>query len=555
DVRMSEGNYRKLRVEGGVGLVFSRLAVEGPLKRDTASFLLAARRSYVDLLARPFLDSDLEDALFNFYDLTAKANYRVNKRNNVFVSGTLAKDNFGQNFTFNWGNRTLTARWNHLFSDRLFMNLTGIYSNYNYELRFGNENAQSFNWDSRIVNFSLKPDFTLYLNTSNTLRFGASATWYKFEPGNGLVGNWDDSKNISLPLKYALESGIYLENEQRLGDALELQYGLRYSCFTYLGPGKVYLYHDTIPNAPRRLMREYEVGRREPIARYDQLEPRITLKMELDSRNAIKLSYNRQAQYIHLVSNTAATTPLDVWTPSTNNIQPQQSDQYAAGYFRNLGNSALQASVEFYYKDIRNQLDYIDNSEIILNEYLEGELLPALGKAYGTELFLAKNRGPVTGWLSYTLSRSMRRVEGINNGAWFYNRYDRTHVLNAVLNVALGKRWELSGTWVYYSGTPATFPTSRLEIQGWQVPHNTTGARNNYRIGPYHRLDLSATLKGRPREKWSSSWVFSFYNVYHRRNPYSIFFRQNPDNPLQTQAVRLSVIGSIVPAVTYNFSF
>ncbi|TCS87363.1 outer membrane receptor for ferrienterochelin and colicin [Anseongella ginsenosidimutans] len=554
DVRMSEGNYRELRVDGGIGLVFSRLALEGPLKKDTASFLLAARRSYIDFLAAPFLEEDMKDALFNFYDLTAKVNYRVNKRNSLFISGTLARDNFGQSFTFNWGNTTTTARWNHLFSDRLFMNLTGIYSNYDYELRFGEAGEQSFNWDSKILNFSLKPDFIFYLNASNTLRFGAKATWYKFEPGNGVVGNWDESNNISLPLKYALESGVYLENEQRLGAGIALQYGLRYSRFNYLGPGKVYTYHDTVPNEPRRLKQEYEAGRSESITVYDQLEPRFSLKIGIGDNSSLKASYNRQAQYLHLVSNTAATTPLDVWTPSTNNIKPQTSSQYAIGYFRDFG-EAFHASVELYYKDILNQLDYIDNSEIILNEYLEGELLPARGRAYGAEFFLEKTLGRFTGWVSYTLSRSLRKAEGINNGNWFFNRYDRTHVLNTVLSSRLGKRWTVSGTWVYYSGTPATFPTSRLEIQGWQIPYNTSGRRNNYRVGPYHRLDLSATLKGREGGKWNSSWVFSLYNVYNRRNPYSVFFQQDPDNPVRTQAVRLSVVGSIIPAVTYNFSF
>ncbi|WP_225975044.1 TonB-dependent receptor plug domain-containing protein [Anseongella ginsenosidimutans] len=311
DVRMSEGNYRELRVDGGIGLVFSRLALEGPLKKDTASFLLAARRSYIDFLAAPFLEEDMKDALFNFYDLTAKVNYRVNKRNSLFISGTLARDNFGQSFTFNWGNTTTTARWNHLFSDRLFMNLTGIYSNYDYELRFGEAGEQSFNWDSKILNFSLKPDFIFYLNASNTLRFGAKATWYKFEPGNGVVGNWDESNNISLPLKYALESGVYLENEQRLGAGIALQYGLRYSRFNYLGPGKVYTYHDTVPNEPRRLKQEYEAGRSESITVYDQLEPRFSLKIGIGDNSSLKASYNRQAQYLHLVSNTAATTP---WT-------------------------------------------------------------------------------------------------------------------------------------------------------------------------------------------------------------------------------------------------
>src|SRR3546814_453976 len=279
---------------------------------QTCALPISARRSYIDLLAGPFLEDDMKDALFNFYDLTAKVNYRINARNNLFLSGTLAQDHFGQSFTFNWGNATGTARWNHLFSDRLFMNLTGIYSNYDYELRFGNEGEQSFNCDSRIINYSLKPDFTYYLNATNTLRFGGKATWYRFEPGNGLVGNWDESNNISLPLKFALESGLYLENEQEFGTGIRVQYGLRYSRFDYVGPGKVYLYHDTSANEPRRLKQEYEAGRFDPIASYHRLEPRLSVRVATGASSSLKASYNRQAQYIHLISNTAATTPLDV---------------------------------------------------------------------------------------------------------------------------------------------------------------------------------------------------------------------------------------------------
>ncbi|MCU0450882.1 MAG: TonB-dependent receptor [Bernardetiaceae bacterium] len=558
DVRMKEGNSKRFSVSGGIGAIFSRLTVEAPIVKDKASFIVAARRSYIDVLARPFLSGDLADSRFNFYDLTAKVNWQVNPKNSLYLSGYFGRDVFGAGFAFNWGNSTATLRWNHLFSDRLFMNLTTYYSNYDYLLGFRDEVQNSrFDWRSNIINYSVKPDFTYFLNANNTIKFGVQGILYDFRPGNATVSSQGQENDISLDPKYALESGIYLANEQKLGSRLTLQYGLRYSLFRYMGRGTAYTFGEAIPNTRRVLASERTYGQWEAIQTYGNWEPRFSINYSLGQGSSLKASYNRMAQYIHLVSNTSASTPLDVWTPSTNNIAPQLADQVALGYFKNFRDNAYEASVEVYYKDLQNQLDYIDNADLLLNSYLEADLVQGIGRAYGAEFYLKKAKGKLTGWISYTVARSERRVEGINRSEWFANRFDRLHNLNVTVAYDVATRWNLAANFVLQSGTPITFPTNRLEVQGYVVPHNTEEARNNFRVPAYHRLDLSATHYNKKREgrRFESYWVFSVYNVYNRRNPFAIYFRRNEDVPINTEAVRFSVIGSIVPAVSYNFKF
>jgi hypothetical protein len=558
DVRMKEGNAKRLSVSGGVGAIFSRLLVEAPIVKDKASFVVAARRSYIDVLAKPFLTGDLRDARFNFYDLTAKVNWQVNPKNSLYLSGYFGRDVFGAGFAFNWGNSTATLRWNHLFSDRLFMNLTAYYSNYDYLLGFRDEVQNSrFDWQSNIINYSVKPDFTYFLNANNTIKFGLQTILYDFRPGNAVVQSGTRENNISLDPKYALESGVYLDNEQKLGDKLTLQYGLRYSLFQYMGQGRAFTFGETSPNTRRPVIGEVDFSQWEVIRQYGNLEPRFSLNYALGRSSSLKASYNRMAQYIHLVSNTSASTPLDVWTPSTNNIAPQLADQVALGYFRNFKDNTYEASVEVYYKDLQGQLDYIDNADLLLNTYLEGDLVQGIGRAYGAEFYLKKAKGKLTGWVSYTLARTERRVEGINRSEWFPNRFDRRHNLNVTLSYDRSARWSFSANFVLQSGTPITFPTNRLEVQGYVLPHNVEESRNNFRIPAYHRLDLSATHYNKKKEgrRFESYWVFSIYNVYNRRNPFAIYFRRNEQLPVSTEAVRFSVIGSFIPAVSYNFKF
>ena len=334
-------------------------------------------------------------------------------------------------------------------------------------------------------------------------------------------------------------------------------YGLRWSQFSYLGAGAKQTFNDTVPGIERTLIAEENFDQNEVIASYNNFEPRFGMKYDLNEVSSLKASYNRMTQYLHLISNTVASTPVDLWLPTTNNIKPQIADQIAIGYFRNFAKNKYEASVEVYAKDFQNQIDYIDNAELFFNNELEGSLLAGDGRAYGIEFFVKKNIGKLGGWVSYTLAKSERQVEGINRGKWYPTRFDRSHNLSVVGSYDLTKKWSFSANFIYSSGTPGTFPTNRYEIQGIVVPHNVEGARNNFRIPDYHRLDISATLtpKSNDGQRWKGEWVFSVYNVYSRRNPFSIYFEQDENIPNQTDAIRFAVIGSFVPAVSYNFNF
>jgi hypothetical protein len=562
DIRMKEGNSKKLEVNGGIGTVFTRVSVEAPILKDKASFIIAGRRSYIDVLAKPFIakrSPDLKDAKFYFYDLTAKLNWRINDKNTVFASGYFGRDVFGAGFKFNWGNSTATLRWNHIYNSKLFMNLTSFYSNYKYELGFGDEGSnQKFEWTSNIINYSFKPDFTYYLNSKNTIRFGAQAILFTFKPGNAIITSQDGAKSdISLDKQYGVEYAAYFDNEQKLSTRFTLQYGLRWSFYNYIGKGNKYTYRDTIPNESKPLDKEEKIANGETIKMYNVPEPRLAVNYTINDKSSIKLGYNRMTQYLHIVSNTAASTPLDIYTPVTNNIKPLIADQITLGYFRNFKDNMFESSAEIYYKDLQNQLDYVDNANLLLNRYLEADLVQGKGRAYGAELYLKKSKGKLNGWVSYTLSKTERQVRGISNDEWFLSKYDRTHNVNTVLIYDLNKRFSFSANFVYQTGTPATFPTAKVEVQGYVIPYNTENKRNNYRNTAYHRADIGITynFKKNDRRRYKQTIVVSVYNLYNRRNAFSTYFRNNPDYPVNTEAVRYSVVGSFIPAITYNFKY
>ena len=562
DVRMKEGNKNKFTGSGGVGLIFSRLTLEGPIPgtKNKASFIVAGRRSYIDILSKPFLKGSLKEANFYFYDLTAKANWDINNRNKVFVSGYFGRDVFGSStFGFNWGNSTTTARWNHLINEKIFVNTTAYYSNYDYQLGTDESTAsESFQWKSNVISYSVKPEFTWYASTNNTVKFGAQSIFYDLKPGTALFKSGGEAGSIILGDKYALESAAYLENEQKIGKKIILSYGLRFSSYQYFGGGKRYNYKDTLVGAQKELtsITAYDWGK--VIQSYFNPEPRFSAKYDINEVSSIKASYNRMAQYIHLLSNTAASTPLDMWTLSTNNIKPQLADQVAAGYFRNFrGKAMLETSVEVYYKWMQNQLEYIKKADLLLNEVYEAQLLSGIGRSYGAEFFVRKNEGKLTGWVSYTFSRSERQTESINQNSWYPTRFDKTHNFNAVASYNITKRIEIGANFVFTTGAPSTFPNSKITVQGINYAHIQNDSRNNFRISPYHRLDLSITIKPKEKEnrKWYGEWVISAYNVYARQNAFTVYFRTNPDDPKKTQAVQYTVVGTIIPAVSYNFKF
>jgi hypothetical protein len=566
DVRMKEGNSKQFAASGGIGAIFSRLTLEAPLIKDRASFIVAGRRSYIDVLAKPFLAESASDSKFNFYDLTLKANYKINENNKIFLSGYFGRDVFGaaNAFDFVWGNSTASLRWNHLFSQKLFSNFTLFYSDYDYRLGFGS-GQDTFDWRSKILNYSFKPEFTWFASPKNTVTFGGQMIYYNFKPGSAVGTSTGEKRDISLENRLAMENAVYVGNEQTLSSQLSLQYGLRWSFFNYLGEGTAYEYAENTPVGERRpVVNETVFGDWSTIKSYNYAEPRFAVKYQINGQNAFKASYNRMVQYIHLVSNTAAATPLDVWTPSTNNLLPQLADQVALGYARTWSDKAdndWEFSFETYYKDYQNVLEYIDGADLLLNEFLEGDLLRGVGRAYGAEFFLKKGTGRFNGWLSYTLARSERKVEGLNNNEWFANRFDQTHRLNVVAFYELNERWSFSADFILASGTPFTTPTGKYSVQGYTIPHNVSNERNNARNLLYHRLDIAATLQGKkvrksgkPRKN-EDFWVFSIFNLYNHRNPYSTYFRPDPQNQALTQAVRFSVIGSFIPSVAYNFKF
>jgi len=568
DIRMKEGNNKELEATGGIGTIFSRFAIEAPIVKDKASFIIAARRSYIDVLTKLTTDVLDDGAALNFYDLTLKTNYNINKKNRVFVSGYLGRDNFkfDANQGFNWGNRTLTTRWNHIFNDRLFSNITGFFSDYDYQLAFGEDELDRFDWSSRIFTYDLKPEFTYFINPKNELSFGGEFLLYRFEPANAVGVSNGEVQDITIDQKYALETSAYLENVQHIGPKVSIQYGARLSHFQYIGPGTYFEFDEQPAGTRRNVVNEYKAESGETIQSYNNIEPRFSFKYQLNNSTSLKTSYNRTSQYVHLISNTTASNPLDIWIPSSNNVKPQTGHQVAMGLFKNFGDdNNIETSVEAYYKKTNNQIDYIDGADILINEFLEGDLLSGIGRAYGLEFSVKKKVGKVNGWVSYTLAKTELQVDGINNGNWYPTRYDQRHNLKVTSFYETPGRWSFSSTFTLVTGTPTTFPSDRIEVQGMVIPYNADGARNNVRIASYHRLDLSATLegkkmrKGKPRKN-ESFWVFSVYNAYGRKNPFSIYFTQEDTRralgqAVTTEARQVSILGSLIPSISYNFKF
>lgn len=555
DVRQRDGNRKNFAMNGGIGLLASRLTLEGPIQKNKSSFMIAGRRSYGDLFLK--FNPDLKDNVVYFYDLNTKANFKLSKKDHLYLSGYFGRDvfNLGDEFSSDWGNATASIRWNHLFSNKLFSNFTAIYSDYGYS--FGvPKGTEAFDWDASIFNYVLKGDFTYFFNPKSKLDFGAEANFYRFHPGRARgLGDASIFNEINVQHKHALESALYASYEHEPIKNLTLQYGLRFSTFQRLGKENIFVYENDIPTDRTAIVDTIAYGASENITTFSAPEPRFSANYVINNENSIKLSYNRMQQYIHLVSNTTSATPIDIWTPAGSYIDPATVDQIALGYFKNFKDNTYEASVEGFYKDFDHLLDYKDGAELLLNETLETELLSGEGRAYGLELSVRKSKGSVTGWVSYTLSRSERKVPGINGGKYYPSNYDKTHDLSVMAAWKINKKFNLSANFAYASGRPITYPASRYVYDGITVPHY--GNRNGARTPNYHRMDigLQYTPSRKTDKRWKSSWEIGIYNVYARRNAYSIFFRQNENNPLETEAVRLSIFGSMLPYLTYNFSF
>ncbi|MBC8004258.1 MAG: TonB-dependent receptor, partial [Verrucomicrobia bacterium] len=558
DIRMKDGNSQKLGVSGGIGNISSRLTVEGPIIKDKWSFIMSGRRTYADWVGRMIGLEELKDNQLYFYDLNLKTSMEINDKNRLYLSAYTGDDYFkaGESIYMRWGNLTSTVRWNHLFSNKLFSNTSLIYSRYNYNLGVPEGSADEFDWRSQITDYNFKQDFSWYLNSKNKLTLGFNVIYHHFEPGQIEAGEGSYFSDIRLTNYNALDNSVYVSNEQSIGPRLTLRYGLRYSYFQQIGKGKVTHYAN--PDQPNddevTGEKEYGAGTLIPPA-YHNLEPRMALKYQLSPQSSLKASYNRMVQNLHLISNTNSPTPLDIWLPSNTYIKPLIANQVGLGYFRNFKENMFETSAEVYYKKMDQVIDYKDGAELFLNENLETELLHGSGYAYGLELYTKKQEGRLTGWVSYTLSKSMRKVPGINEGKEYPSSYDRTHNISVVSNYDLSKRWNISSTWIFSTGNPTSYPVAKYEVQGNTIYYYSD--RNSNRIPDYHRLDVSVTydFKKNDRKKVKQSLNFAIYNVYARRNAYSVTFRQNEDKPNVSEATRLSIIGSMIPSVTYNFNF
>ncbi|SFR74728.1 TonB-dependent receptor [Maribacter stanieri] len=571
DIFQKEGNSKEFKMNGGIGAVASRLLVEGPIKKDKAAFLIGGRASYAHLFLPLF---DIDNTAY-FYDLNTKLNYRLNDKNNIFLSGYFGRDVFGINDSFvnTYGNTVGNFRWNHLFSDKLFSNLSLIYSDYYYGLKL---DFVGFNWNSGIRNFNVKYDLKHYATDKLQVNYGVNNVYYQFNPGKIEPSNAESGiVEEQLIQKYANEFAAYIDFEHRITDNLSLGYGLRFSHFMRLGQDELNVYSNNNPVEFDPFLLIYKEAepidvinpsRSKSISNFSNFEPRASLSYTLNETSSIKASYTRLAQYLHLLSNTSSPTPLDVWTPSGPFTKPQLLDQYALGYFKNIKDGDYSVETEVFYKDVQNRIDYIDGANLIANNAIEQVILNGEARAYGLEFLLRKNEGKLQGWLAYTLSKSEQRTSGresttdngrsnietgINFGNWYNTPYDKTHDVSMFLSYDVNDKWSFSGNFTYQTGQPTNYPIGQFEFQDLTVPYY--GLRNTQRLPAYNRLDLSATLtpKKNATKKIKGEWIFSLYNVYNRRNAASISFRQNDDTGAN-EAVRTAIFG-IVPAVTYNF--
>ncbi|NNE31393.1 MAG: TonB-dependent receptor [Winogradskyella sp.] len=565
DIYQKEGNSSDFHINGGIGLISSRLLAEGPIEKDKGSFLFGGRSSYAHLFLPLF---DLDNVAY-FYDLNTKLSYRLNNNNSIYLSGYFGRDVFeiANSFINTYGNTVLNFRWNHLFSDKLFSNLSLIYSDYDYDLELS---FVEFDWESGIRNFNLKYDFKHYISSNFKLEYGLNSIYYKFNPGDINPTTPDSGINpFKLIDKYAFENALYLDAEHKLSNKLSVSYGLRFSTFHRLGQDELNIYNNNNPVIFIEDLGIYEkadpVGtngfsRNNVIESFANLEPRLALAYQLNDNSSVKASYNRISQYLHLLSNTSSPTPLDVWAPSGKYVKPQLLDQVAIGYFRTFKNNTYSLELESFFKTIKNRIDYIDGANLIANNAIEQVILNGEARAYGLEILLRKNEGKLKGWLAYTLSKSEQKTPGrtpietgINNGKWYNTPYDKTHDVSLTGSYELNKKWSFSSNFLFQTGQPATFPNGQYQYNGIIVP--SYEARNSSRLPSYNRLDLAANYTPKPdsTKNFKSEWVFGIYNVYNRRNAANITFRENR-NSGTNEAVRLAIFG-IVPSVSYNFKF
>ncbi|SDE05051.1 Outer membrane receptor proteins, mostly Fe transport [Mucilaginibacter pineti] len=549
DIKMNDGNNKDFTVQGGLGLIASRLKIEGPLVKDKGSFMISARRTYIDFFLKASKDSTLKGSSLYFYDLNAKANYHFDDKNAIYLSGYFGKDVLGLKDLFgtNWGNSTGTLRFNHIFNNNLFSNTSIVFSNYNYVIE-SFQSASSFKATSNITDFNLKEDLQYTLSNEHHLKFGINVLHHSISPGDITTDASSSFNSRSVERRYGYENAAYINDDWKVTDKLSVLYGVRASWFSLIGPGTFKTY-DPLGNVTS----SSTYGSGASVKNYLNLEPRLSAAYQLNEASSVKLSYNRNTQNIHLLTNSTTSSPTDLYVMSSNNIKPEIADQVSTGWYRNFSDNIFEFSAEVYYKWLQNQIDYKDGAQLIVNENVESQLTFGSGRAYGIELFLKKKYGRFNGWIGYTLSKAENKFAAINSGAYYPARQDRTHDLSVVGIYQLNKRWSFSGSFIYQTGSAVTYPTGKYDIGG--LTTFSYSERNGYRKPNNNRLDLGATLEGKQHKKYHSSWTFSIYNIYGHRDPYSITFRDSKTVPNTTEAAETSIFATPIPSVTWNFKF
>ncbi|MDB5282815.1 MAG: outer rane receptor protein [Bacteroidota bacterium] len=551
DVKMKDGNDQNYSVSGGIGLITSRLTVEGPFKKGKGSFIASGRFAYPGLFAKLSSNPTVKNSILYFYDVNLKANYTLGEHDRIFASGYFGRDvfSFDNRFGLNWGNITATARWNHIFNDKLFSNTSFIFNNYNYKILVGQDTSQATIL-SGLQDINLKEDLTFYPNRKNTLHFGFNIIYHTFIPGQITALNEDNSlikRNVER--SHCFENAVYASNEQTIVPFFKIIYGVRLSIFTAIGSQTTYGGYDNETGSPT----DSSIYKNaQPIVSYVNVEPRVSMNFIINEHNSIKISYNRNSQYLHQLSNTTSTNPTDLWIPTSKIVKPEIADQVALGYFGNFFHGAFQPSIETYYKYMQNQIDYASGADLILNKYVESQVVLGKGWAYGVEAMVKFDIWKIHGWVGYDWSRSQRKFPDIDGGTPYYAKQDRTHELSIVTMYDINKKWTVSAVWVFYTGNAVTFPSGSYQVGSVTVPYYSS--RNGYRMPDYHRLDLGATVQLKKHKRWEHNLNMSLYNAYGRRNVYSINFQQDPKNPANNQAVALSLF-RWVPSITYNFKF
>jgi hypothetical protein len=542
DVKMKEGNNKKTSVSGGIGAISSRVTVEGPLQKDKSSFIISGRRTYADLFLK--VNKDFKDNQLYFYDLNAKANYTINKKNRIYASGYFGKDKLGIGNTFgiDWGNTTGTLRWNSIINSKLFSNTSLIYSNYDFNIKL-TAGETNFKINSNIKDVNLKQDFSYYANPKNSLRFGFNAIHHTITPSttSGTINT-----TAAKDGRKALENAVYISNSAKPTEKLSMEYGIRVSAYSLLGGTTYNIYNgstktDSVVAASGKITKTYF-----------NVEPRFTANYRINDATSVKAGYARNTQHLHQLSNTTGASPSDQWIGNSYNIKPEIADQVSVGYSRNFNNDNYEINTEAYYKSMQNQVDYKDAADINNAPDVESELLYGKGRAYGLEILFKKKTGKLTGWVGYTLSKTERKIDGINANNWYNAKQDRTHDISIVGTYQLNSKWSLSGLFVYNTGNAVTFPTGKYSINGQTVYEYAN--RNANRMPANHRLDISATYEPKKKGKIQGTWNFGLYNVYGRENAYTITFRDNKNDPTRTEALQTSLF-RWVPSVTYNFKF